>query len=74
VTIRKARLALTGKLIFGNENQIRALQFLREVNECAEKLGSCLHQEWNCPCTSHFDDDVVRAALDRIRTARINVL
>lgn len=73
--LREARRILTPPLVFGDDRQIRAHEFLVKVEEAKEKIRACAHDDhrfsradkWNvarCSCIVEFSDEVRIAAAE----------
>lgn len=73
-TIAAARKALRGKLIFGNDTQIRAVRFLERAEEALEKYTNCKERHLDyakyesskfdsyCDCMNGFSVPEIEAA------------
>jgi hypothetical protein len=63
VTAREASEILSRPLVFGDENQIRAIKFMGELNEARAAVRACPrapHKKpvTECSCTRKFSEDV----------------
>lgn len=82
MTLAKARAILKPPLVFGNAEQIKAVRFMEQVEECKERILACENVDehivckWiyarNCDCNYKFDDEIVKGALSTIKYERRN--
>ncbi len=73
MTEQEAQHLVAGKLVFGDENQIRARDFLRCVAECEEELraaGRGPQRQWVINKWCWVSDNIVDAAYLRIHGHR----
>ena len=70
MTIGRAHMVLNQRLHFGDDTQIAALKFLRDVAEARERVSKCKHCDGEglnrrgklCPwCAEDYDEDVLAA-------------
>lgn len=76
MTLAETRAALKPPLIFGNEEQIRAVRFIEKCEEAYETYQRCEHRDEHlairkggdtCICIWNYPDDVVRETIVRVR-------
>lgn len=78
MTEKEAHRTLAGRLELGNEDQIRANDFLLNLDEALRAIAVCPaiaehRRQWrygkrgvDCPCVSGFWQDVTEAATKRL--------
>jgi len=50
MNVREAYSVLKGPLVFGDENQIRAVRWVEKYLECRQKIAECEHDhQSDCP-------------------------
>lgn len=67
MNLSEANKILGGKLVFGDEKQIEAIKFLRQVADAIEAYKNCRYghdkNSWGvCSCVADFDEEVNEAA------------
>jgi hypothetical protein len=78
VKLIEAQKILSGKLVFGNENQIQAVRFMETVSQCSEAIVNCNKgHKWvryrdagECDCTRGFEEEVIAAAVQYLQGER----
>jgi hypothetical protein len=85
VKLIEAQKILSGKLVFGNENQIQAVRFMETVSQCSEAIVNCNEgHKWvryrdaeecyrdagECDCTRGFKEEVIAAAVQYLQGER----
>ena len=77
MTLAEAKKILSGKLTFGDPDQIKAVRFIGNVEEAKEAYQKCLNHAsskkefWDfCYCVDKFSDEVKNAARLSLRGKR----
>jgi hypothetical protein len=65
-TEESARTLLSGKLVFGDAEQIKAVDFLAKLEDADERFKNCQCEEY-CDCLLSFSDAVIRALRKRYK-------
>ena len=77
MTIAEAKKILSGKLVFGDPQQIKAVRFIENVDAAEGAIKNCPNIEKHlrkgffnleyCDCADRISEDVLRSAFERIR-------
>jgi hypothetical protein len=67
-TEESARSVLSGKLVFGDPEQIEARDFLSNLEDADERFKNC-QCETECHCLLSFSDGVLRALRKRYKNS-----
>lgn len=80
MTLTEANKILSGKLTFGDPDQIKAVRFIEQVNEAVKLFRACDRhdkengQAWGwCECVERFPEAIKTAgplSLKRVRSKR----
>lgn len=62
MTLIEAKSILEPPLVFGDERQIAARQFIERVFEAKEVLSRCKNHLWNCSCLDAYSKDETKEA------------
>lgn len=69
MTLIEARSILKPPLVFGDERQIAARQFIERVHEAKEILARCRNHAWNCKCLDAYSKDETKEAEASVRSS-----